>query len=110
MRTQIHYQAMENTQWVDEFINSRIVKLERFLTPSATIQVHIRVSGHEKYVTSISVHSFRHDHAFTAESDNFYESFTTALNKAIRVLSEEKKKMKDHIHRKFHSVNDDAVA
>ena len=100
MQIQVHYQGLEHTPWMDDFINARVSKLDRFLTPAAHVQVHIKLLN-SQYVTSLSVHNQRHDYAFSSDGVNLYESFSTAILKASRVLSEEKKKIKDRIHRRF---------
>jgi putative sigma-54 modulation protein len=100
MQIQVHYQGLEHTQWMDDFINTKIQKLDRYLSPDAHIQVNVKL-GNQQYVTSVVVHSFRHDYSFGGEGENFYESLTDAVEKTARALSEDKKKAKNRIHRKF---------
>ncbi len=100
MQIQVHYQGLESSPWMDEFISSRVQKLSRYLSPAAHIQVHLKMLNNQ-YVTSLAVHNFKHDYAYTAQGVNAYESFTAAITKAARTLSEEKRKVKDRIHRKF---------
>lgn len=100
MHIQIHYQGIESTPWMDEFMTARVQKLNRYLGPAASVQVHLKVIK-DQYVTLLSIHNLRHDYAYTSEGNNLYESFSLAVDKATRVLSEEKKKIKDRIHRRF---------
>lgn len=101
MHTQLNYQGLESSPWMDEFMNARVSKLGRYLSPSANIHVHLRLTNQNVYETSLTVHNLRHDYAFKSEGQNLYESFTASMQKAVRVLSEEKKKLQDRIHRKF---------
>ncbi len=105
MQIQIHYQGLEHTPWMDDFINTKIEKLDRYLSPNAHVQVHVKL-GNQEYETTVVVHSFHHDYSFGGVGENFYESFTDAVHKTSRALNEDKKKAKDRIHRKF-SINPD---
>ena len=108
MQIQVHYQGMDSTPWMDEFITQRVLKLERFLGPSSTVQVHLRYDN-KSYTTSLSVHHFHQDYAFSSHGENLYESFSGAIDKAARALGEQKKRIKDKVHRKLFSINRDPV-
>lgn len=101
MQTQIHYQGLESTSWTEDFMTSRVQKLERYLGPSASIQVHVKQINNQSYEAAIAVHGFKHDYAFRSTGENLYQAFMLTLDKAVRTLSEEKRKLKDRIHRKF---------
>src|SRR5687767_12460201 len=104
MHVQVHYQGMENSPWVDQFITRKISRLDRYLGNGSSVQVHLR---HDKkgYSTSLAIHHPWHDYAFSSNGDNLYESFTAALDKALRSLGDQKKKIKDRINKKFFSIN-----
>jgi ribosomal subunit interface protein len=104
MQIQVHYQGLESTPWMNEFITQRVLKLERFLNPSSTVQVHLRYDN-KVYTTSLSVHHFHQDYAFTSPGENLYESFTASIDKASRTLGEHKKRIKDKVHRKLFVIN-----
>ena len=100
MQIQVHYQGLENSPWMDQFITKRVSKLDRYLSPSASVQVHLKMDN-RNYVTSLSVRNMNHDFAFTSDGENLYESFSLAVDKATRALVEHKKQIKDKIHRKY---------
>ena len=103
MQVQVHYQGLEPSPWLEQFIGRRVSKLDRYLSPAASIQVNLRFENRE-YVTGLSIHNPNHDYAFTSNGLNLYESFSSAIEKAARVLGEEKRKVKDKINKKFFSL------
>lgn len=103
MHVQVHYQNLENSPWMEQFIQSRLTRLNRYLGQSSSVQVNLRLAKNN-YVTSVAIHNPLHDYAFTGEGLNLYESFASALDKASRVLGEHKRKMKDRINKKFFSL------
>ena len=109
MQIQVHYQGLDSTPWMDEFITQRVLKLERFLNPSSTVQVHLRFEN-KTYSTSLSAHHFHQDYAFSASGENLYESFTAAIDKATRTLGEHKKRIKDKVHRRLFVINRDVAS
>lgn len=109
MQIQVHYSGVESTPWMDEFITNRVSKLNRYLNPAASIQIHVKTQN-QLYVTTLAIHNMNHDYAFTAQGDNLYESFQLATDKASRVLSEQKRILKDRIHRKTNFITNRATA
>lgn len=103
MNVQVHYQGLNRSPWVDQFINSRISKLDRYLNPASTVQVHVKYTN-KSYVTSLAIHNPYHDYAFTSEGINLFESFSAAIDKASRSLGEHKRKIKDRINKRFFSL------
>lgn len=99
MQISVHYQGLEHTPWMDDFITNRVMKLDRYLTPAATVQIHIKMEG-QNYVTTLAIHNMNHDYAFTGQGVNLFESFQLATDKAARNLGEHKRMIKDRIHRK----------
>jgi len=109
MQIQVHYQGLDNTPWMDQFITNRVAKLNRYLNPSASIQIHLKMEG-QLYVTSLAIHNMNHDYAYTAQGENLYESFQLATDKAARALGEQKRMLKDRIHRKTNNFLNRATA
>lgn len=103
MQVQVHYQNLENSPWMDQFIERRVSKLNKYLAQSASIQVNLKYSN-RSYVTSLAIHNPYHDYAFTSEGANLYESFSLAIDKAARTLGEQKRKIKDKINKRFFSL------
>lgn len=107
MHVQVSYQDLDNTPWVDQFITSRVSKLERYLVPSASVEVHIKFFKN-RYYTTLAIHNGHH-YAFSAEADNLYASFSEAIDKASRSLREHKRKIKDKINRRYISLKEFAA-
>lgn len=108
MHVQVHYQNLENSPWMDQFIESRVNKLNKYLSQSANIQVNLRFERN-RYVTSLAIHNPNHDYAFSSDGINLFESFSLAVDKATRALGEHKRKMKDKINKQFFSLKYEAV-
>lgn len=109
MQVQVHYQGLDNSPWMDQFINSRLSKLNRYLNNSAAIQIHLKLEN-KHYVTSLAIHNMNQDYAFTGEGQNLYESFSMAIEKAGRSLGEHKRKIKDKINKRYFSLKTSEVA
>ncbi len=107
MHVQVHYQGLENSPWMDQFINRRVAKLDRYLNNGSSVQVHLKYINRQ-YVTSLAIHNPLRDYAFTSEGLNLYESFSLAIDKASRALGEQKRKIKDRINKKYFSLKKDA--
>ena len=108
MHVQVHYQNLDNSPWMDQFIETRVNKLNKYLAQSAYVQVNLRLENN-RYVTSLAIHNPNHDYAFSSDGINLYESFSLAVDKASRVLGEQKRKMKDKINKHFFSLKYEAV-
>lgn len=108
MHVQVHYQNLENSPWTDKFIEDRVSRLNKYLSQSSSVQVNLRYEN-RSYVTSLAIHNPHHDYAFSTEGMNLYESLSLAIDKAVRSLGEQKKRMKDKINKKFFSIKDQVV-
>jgi ribosomal subunit interface protein len=104
MQISVHYQGLENSPWMDQFITTRVSKLNRYLSPAATVQIHLKMDG-LFYVTSLAIHNMNHNYAYSAQGENLYESFQLATDRAARALAEHKRMLKDRIHRKSSNFN-----
>jgi ribosomal subunit interface protein len=106
MQVQVHYQGLDPSPWLDQFIGHRLEKIERFLGPSASVHINLKYEN-KTYSTSLAIHGLFRDYAFSADGENLYESFSLAIEKANRSLGEQKRKLKDKIHRRFSLGPDD---
>jgi ribosome-associated translation inhibitor RaiA len=102
MQIKVHYQGFEGSPWMEEFITEKVEKLKTYLSPASTILANIELSK-GVYKTNITIHN-HHDYSFTAKGENLFESFTSAKSMALRALKENKRKVKDKINRKYHSL------
>lgn len=109
MQVKVHYQGLQNSDWTDGFITSRVHKLDRYLGQASSVQVNVRQVRNNAYVTSLAIHNPYHDYAFTSEGSNLFESFQAAIDKAVRALSEHKRKIKDRINKRYFSMKKEVV-
>lgn len=100
MQVQVHYQGLENSPWMNQFITERVQKLNRYLSNAGAVQINLKFEN-KKYITSMAIHNKNQDFAFNGEAENLFGSFTQALDKALRVLGEHKRMMKDKINRRY---------
>lgn len=100
MQVKVHYEGLEHTQWMDDFITRRVAKLDRYLHQASKILVNVRFEN-KQYVTSLAIHNPHHDFAFSSDGLNLFESFTGAIDKATRTLRDHKNKIKERINRRF---------
>jgi ribosomal subunit interface protein len=103
MHVQVHYQNLDNSPWLDQFIESRLEKLSRYLSPSASIQVNLKFED-RKYIASLVIHNLQKDYIFSAQGVNLYEAFSSAMEKSNRTLGDRKRLVKDKINKRFHSL------
>ena len=106
MQFQVHYSNLDHSGWMDQFIEKRVEKLKRYLSSSATVQVHLKYER-DVFITGLILHSTHHDYVFSAEGANLFESFTDALDKAVRVLKEDKKKIRERVNKRYLAPKDE---
>ena len=108
MQVRVHYQGFGHSPWMDQLIIKRVNKLERHLSPSAQVDVFLR-ADENCFFTTMVIHNRKYHEAFSAQGYNLLESFSRASEKAVRVLADQKRKLKDRIHHKFISRDDDVA-
>lgn len=101
MQMQVYYQGIDVSPALDNFMAEKIQKLKRFLQASAPVAIYLRQDAKDQFSISLNAHAFQKDFSFHAKSANVYEGFSLALDKAQRVLGEEKRQLKDKINRRF---------
>jgi ribosomal subunit interface protein len=100
MHVQVNYQNLDHSLWMEQFIVKRVERLNRYLSQPSRVQVNLKLEK-SRYVTTLAIHNSHHDYAFSTEGLNLYESFSLAIEKAVRTLSEEKQKAKDRKNKSF---------
>lgn len=100
MQVQVHYQGLDNSPWVNQFINERIQKLNRYLGSASAVQINLKLEN-KRYLVGLAIHNKNQDYAFNGEGDNLYGAFSLALDKANRALGEHKRMLKDKINRRY---------
>jgi ribosomal subunit interface protein len=109
MQIQVFYQNLKCSSGMEKFILKKVAKLDRYLSRSCQVLVSFRATDEHTFSTSLAIHHTHHDYAFTAEGENLYESFSLAMEKATRTLSEQKRNLRDRINKRFFSVRQEAV-
>jgi ribosomal subunit interface protein len=109
MQIKVHYHGIDQTEWTDQFIKGRISKLNKYLSPSASIHINLQMEN-QLYVTTLAIHNLQHDYAYTGEGANLYESFQSAIDKGARGLREYKRMLKNRIHRKISDLESGITA
>ncbi len=93
MHVQLHFQDFRHTPWMDQFFEKRLARLDRFLTPASEVHLNVKYEN-KSYQSHLLVRSRVKDYAFSAEGLNLFESFSEVVDKAVRVLSEQQRKMR----------------
>ena len=78
---------------MDQFFEKRLARLDRFLSPATNVQLNVKYVN-KCYQTSLLIRSKVKDYAFSSEGLNLFESFSEVVEKAVRVLSEQQRKMR----------------
>ena len=110
MQMQVYYQGMDVSSALDDFMMEKLEKIKRFLAVSNPVQVYLRQDSRDIFSVSLNVHAFYKDFSFHSKGANVYEVFASALEKAQRVLGEEKRQLKDKINRKYQPLKNAEVA
>lgn len=110
MQMQVYYQGMDVSPALDDFMMEKLGKIKRFLAVSSPVQVYIKQDSKDIFSVSLVAHAFHKDFSFHAKGVNIYEVFANALDKAQRVLGEEKRQLKDKINRKFRPLKNAELA
>lgn len=108
MHLQVHFQNVKKSQWMEQFIERRLSRLDKYLSTSANVHLDLRFEKN-RYLTNLVIHNLNHDYAFGNEALNLYESFSVAIDKAARALSEQKRKMKDKMNKSFTIQNENFI-
>lgn len=110
MQMQVYYQGIDVSPALDDFMAEKLQKLQRFLDASAPVEVYLRQDAKELFSISLNAHAFHKDFSFHAKSANVYDGFSQALDKAQRILGEEKRQLKDKINRKYKALRNIELA
>jgi ribosomal subunit interface protein len=104
MQIQVHCQGLNHSRWMDEFISKKVEKLSWYLNPGSKIQVFLKTER-DHFHTTLSIHKTNHDFAFSSSGETVYESVSGAIEKATRVLSENKRRFKDRMRNRNSKLN-----
>jgi ribosome-associated translation inhibitor RaiA len=101
MDIQFHYQGTSGSPWMNEYLESRLSVLERYLPNGARIVVNFATDSH-RTLARMSIRTMKRAFTFGEEGKDLYEAFTEVLEDALGTLREEYHRMIDHAHKKFY--------
>jgi len=90
MNIQLHFDQIRHSPWLDQFLEKRLERLEKFLRPDDRVHLNVKGNG-EHFESHLSVQHSSKKFDFSAQGENLFESFSQVLNAALRALSEERK-------------------
>lgn len=96
MEIRIQYQGVDGSPWMEEYMEGKLARLERYLSSGAEIEINLISQGDRCY-THFKVKSLHHEHHLEKEGCDIFEAFTLALEEAAMVLRREHLK----VHQKF---------
>lgn len=103
MQVQIKCEGIEHSHWMNEFIIKRVMKLTRYLHPTAIVIVDLRTRA-KIFHTELDIYNLHHHLSFESDGDNLYESFNQALTKTIHSLILHKRIIKERLEKRDSSL------
>lgn len=94
MIIRIQYQGIDGSPWMEEYMEGKLARLERYLSPDALIVVDLGDNTTELYIQNLS-----HEYEFSDEGGDLFEAFSTVLEDALRILRTEHQRIINKIHR-----------
>lgn len=105
MIIRIQYQGVSGSPWMREYMEGRIARLERYLSPTAQIIIDL-ISDSGKILTSFTVRTLRHEYCIKKDGDDLFEAFTAALEEAARILRRDHMRLREKMHRQIIDVTE----
>lgn len=103
MEYEIHISGIESSYWMKEFIMTKLVKLNRYLTPASRLSVSL--FRHEKdFEACIEVHHPVQSFECSSHDEDLYIAFSNALEKIARDLSRAQKMRKVKVDSDYFSL------
>ena len=98
MKVTITFLHLDHTESLDQRINEKTAKLEKFFEPDSSIKWTCYVKGGEHYAELNATGTTLHHNAI-AHSDNMYKSIDLALDKMSKQVQKHREKRQNKIHR-----------
>lgn len=93
MEMRIHYQGTGESPWMNEYLESKVGRLERYLPSGALVRIELSPTK-----CRISVTTHKHDYQFLAEGNDSFEAFTHSFEDALRSLRFDHQLTMNRIH------------
>lgn len=91
MNIQLHFDEIRHSPWLDQFLEKRLERLEKFLRPEDRVKLILR-GENNIFESRLCIQKVSKEIDFSARGDSLFESFSKVIDQAFRVLSENKKK------------------
>lgn len=99
MKTRIVYQGISGTRWMDEYMEGKLARLERYLSPEADVFVLLSENK-----TQLTIHHHKHEYEFNDEGADLFEAFSVVLEEALKLLRVEHQRIINKIHHRSLSL------
>jgi ribosomal subunit interface protein len=103
MSVSINYQNLSRSEWVDQYLERHLNKLERYLSRSGEMAVNLKYNN-KSCVVSLTIHDKLGNLNFSAATGSFLESMSEVIERAKRVLSDRKRQWSDRINKRYYSI------
>ncbi|MBF9001694.1 MULTISPECIES: ribosome hibernation promoting factor [Vibrio] len=95
MQININGHHVDLTDSMQDYVNSKFQKLERFFDQINNVQVILRVEK-LRQIAEATLHVSQAELHATAESDNMYAAIDELVDKLVRQLNKHKEKLSSH--------------
>ena len=100
MDISIRYQGINESPWMNEYLETKLGKLARYLSVGAKISVVLVTESCQNFC-ELSVKNLKHSYCFRNSGLDLFEAFTNGLEEACRVLRHDYHMTIERVHRKF---------
>ena len=102
MQVSVAYHQVDNSKALNQFIEKKVNKLNRFVQNNVPVNWVLEKKG-KHYSSSAKINVFGNEHYVHAESDNIYSSVSMAYEKLREKVQKNKAKISRSVHNKsFH--------
>jgi ribosome-associated translation inhibitor RaiA len=101
MEINFHYQGSSGSPWMNDYLESRLSVLERYLPNGAKIVLNFATDSH-RTLARMTIRTRKRTFTFAEEGKDLYEAFTEVLEDALKTLRMEYHHMIHHAHKKFY--------
>ncbi len=91
MNIQLHFDEIRHSPWLDQFLEKRLERLEKFLRPEDQVKLILR-GQNNIFESHLHIQNVSKEIDFSATGDSLFESFSKVIDQAFRALRENKKK------------------
>lgn len=94
MIIRIQHQEIRGSPGMDQYIEGKLSRLERYLSPEAMIEIAFGSNS-----THLFIRNLKHEYSFNDEGLDLYDAFSKVLETAAKILRIEHQRIINKIHR-----------